>query len=158
MVGCGAAIQLRPSSSASIDREDGMGAGDHFLGVERGAEQGDEARRRRAEGDLPGRDRQPALHRRRALRRLRQPIGAAMLLGEIDQDGVRIADDDAAVIEHRHLAEAVHLQEGRLLVRAGHEVDRHQLMRDAEQRQEQADAMGMARQRMVMELHDWSPE
>ena len=41
-----------------------MSAGDYFLGVELGAEQGDKTRRRRAEGDLSGSDRQPALHAR----------------------------------------------------------------------------------------------
>ena len=81
-----------------------------------------------------------------------------ILFGEINEDGVRIADDGAVVVQHRHLAEAVHLQERGRLVRAGPEVDLYQLVGNTEQRQEQVRAMGMAGQRVIIELHHFLPE
>jgi len=51
------------------------------------------------------------------------------------------------------LAERVQCKEIRLLVGAGHEVDLDELMGNAEQRGKEAGTVGVARERVVMELH-----
>ncbi|GCC46551.1 hypothetical protein chiPu_0030912, partial [Chiloscyllium punctatum] len=126
-----------------------MGARDHVVRIELRAEHGDEPRRGGTKGEIAGGDREPALHRRGALRILGQPVGAAELGREVDQDRVGIRDDRAVVVKHRHLAERIERQEFRRLVCSGPEVDLDQLMRNSEQGDEQAGAMCVTGEREV---------
>ena len=81
-----------------------------------------------------------------------QRRSASYLAGQVDQDGVGVEHDGAAVVEHRHLAEGVELEELGRLVRALHQVDVDQLVRQAHQRQRQVHAVRVARQRVAVEL------
>ncbi len=135
-----------------------MRAGDHVIRIELGTEHGDQPRRARAKREISGRNRQPALHGRGAAGILRQPVGPAELGREINQDRVGISDDDAVVVQHRHLAERIEGEEFRPLVRTRLEVNLDQLVRNSEQGDEQARAMRMARERKMIELHGAVPD
>ena len=64
----------------------------------------------------------------------------------------------AAVVEHRHLAEGVELEELGRLVRALHQVDLDQFVGQAHQRQRQMHAVRVARQRVAVEFERGSHE
>ena len=53
----------------------------------------------------------------------RQPALVAIFARQVDQDGLRVAQDHAAVFEYRDLAEGVLVDEGASFVRATHEID-----------------------------------
>ena len=137
MVGWSAAIQSRPVSSALEVAEDLMCTGNHFGRIEASAEDSDQPGRGGAEGDGPGRHREPALHPRRREGILRQPIRPPECLGHVDQDGVGIRNHHVAIDEHRHLSERVQGEEFRRPVRAGGEVDLDDFAIRAHQGQEQ---------------------
>lgn len=78
---------------------------------------------------------------------------APRLLGEIDEDRVRIRDDDVPILQDRHLSEGVELQEFGALVGTGLEIDLDQFVGQPEKRGEQAGAVRVARQGVMMEFH-----
>ncbi|MCY1437599.1 hypothetical protein D9M71_537670 [compost metagenome] len=129
-----------------------MGAGNHFVGVERGAEYGHQTRGGRAKGQRAGSDRQPALHAGGGGGFLGQPGAVVVLLRQVDQDGVGVGDHRAVVIDDRDLAERVEGQEVRLLVRTFGQVDEYQLGGQVQQREHQLDAVGVARLGKVVKL------
>src|SRR5262249_26938703 len=89
-------------------------------------------------------------HRRRVER---QPVLAAVFPREIDQDRLRVAQGDVAVLEDRDLAERVLVAEGALLVGAGEKIDGLDLDRQSEQRAEQANLVAIPRQFEVVKPH-----
>jgi hypothetical protein len=93
------------------------------------------------------------LHRRCRHRCFGQPVGAAKLLAQVDQDRVRIGHDRFAIDQHRDLAERIQPQEFGRFVRAGHQIHFDQFRRLAEQGQEQLCAVGVAGKRVHIEFH-----
>ena len=74
-----------------------VGPADNFLGVMRRTENGNETCGSRTVGDFAGSDRKPALDRSGLLQIFGKPIVPSKLLREIDENGVGIWDDGAAV-------------------------------------------------------------
>jgi hypothetical protein len=66
--------------------------------------------------------------------------------GDIDQDGLRIAQPDVAVFHHRDLAERIELQELLGLVLLIDEIDRDALARNLEDVEQQTDFVAASRQ------------
>jgi hypothetical protein len=125
---------------------------DHLVRIELRAEHGDEPRCGRTIGNLAGGDGQPPLDGCGAAGIFRQPISAPCLLGEIDEDCVRVRDDHAVIFQHRHLAEWIEREKLRTLVRAALKVDFDLLVRNVEQRSEHS-AVRVARQWVMVKLH-----
>jgi hypothetical protein len=75
-----------------------------------------------------------------------------MLLGDIDKDRVGVGDYGIAVLQHRNLAEGIEREKGGALVLGGSKIDFDNLRVDANQRKEEASAMGMARKWMNVEF------
>ena len=134
-------------------RQNPVGAGDHLPRIEAGAEQRDEAGGAGAEGDRAGRDGEPTLHPRGSGRILGQPIAAPELLREVDEDGVGIRHDRPVVVEDGNLPERVDREKIRRTVLPPGEIDLDGFIGLADQRQEQACPVGMARERQAVELH-----
>ncbi len=130
-----------------------MRAGDDLFRTVRSLEKGDQTRLGRTVGDLAGSHRKPALNCGRASRVLRQPVRAAHLFGEINENGVGIRDDRSAIVKHRQLTEGIELQKRLLLVFFAGEIDEHEFVLDPQKREEQPDAVRMAGKWVMIELH-----
>ncbi|ODR99768.1 hypothetical protein AUC69_09205 [Methyloceanibacter superfactus] len=82
----------------------------------------------------------------------RQPVLAAEFPGEVDEDGLGIPQDHVAVLEDGDVAVGVHVDERTLLVGTGHEVDRHEVELQSEQRAEEPDLVAIPRRLEVVQL------
>lgn len=96
-----------------------VSAADHLVGVELGAEHGDEPGRSWIIGNFTGSDGKPALHGCGAARIFRQPVGATSLLGEIDEDRVGVRNHHAVIFQYRHLPGRIKREKLGALVCAG---------------------------------------
>lgn len=104
--------------------------------------------------DLVHCDGQPFLHLR-ALRDVRrEPCVRRVVLGrDVGHDRGRIAEDEVAVRQHRHLTQRVQLQEVWRLVRPGLQVDEHVFIVDAKDAEQRLNAVGVAGKGVAIELH-----
>ena len=92
-----------------------------------------------------GGGREPTLYPRLADKVTRQPLAVAVGAGQVEQDGVGVGQYRAAVINHRHLAEAVQSGEKlRRFMRPLLEVHQHKFTRQPQQGQHQLDPVGVA--------------
>ncbi|MNI51023.1 hypothetical protein D3C73_1057200 [compost metagenome] len=147
----GAGQEVAAAQLAVHDLQQGMRARQGGVRVVGRAKHRDQARRRRAVGQGPRRDRQPTLHGGRTHGVAGQPGLATIARGQVNQDGVRIGHHGAVVVNHRHLAERIERQEVRTLVFTAAQVDVNTLMRHVQQRQHQGNAMRVAGQGKAIE-------
>ncbi|KAF1852280.1 hypothetical protein Lal_00013676 [Lupinus albus] len=114
------------------------------------APQRQDARQRRSEAQVSGGDRQPALHLCRLLRGLRVPqAGSVVAVGEIDENGNRVRQDEIAVDQHRDLSEGIQRKERVRPAKLGVRFDI--AIGQAEDVQEGFDPVGVSRQRRAVE-------
>lgn len=106
-------------------------------------------------GPLQGRSgsgAEPALHLALAAMVFGQPAPRRVVVQrKVDQDRVAVGQRVVAVLQHRHLAEGVDREEGRLSMLAGGQLDMANLVGQAEQREHQARPVGMPGKREVVQ-------
>ncbi|MNI55105.1 hypothetical protein D3C73_1100330 [compost metagenome] len=80
-------------------------------------------------------------------------MATVIFLGKVDQNGVRVRQHHAVVVDHWHLAKAVERKKLRSLVRALHQIHEYQFGRHPKQGQRQFNAVGVTGQRVTVK-HD----